>query len=60
MLDRDQANERVRLQNHDILGTPELAPYKLPPDLSDALVAPSNGDALGRVLLRDTQQSVRL
>jgi hypothetical protein len=42
------------------LGAPELAPCELLPDLADALVAPRHRDALGRVLRRDAQQSVRL
>ena len=59
-LDRDQADEPPRLENDDILGAPKLAPDELPPDLADALVAPSHRDALGRVLRRDAQQTVRL
>ena len=54
-LDRDQPDEPPRLENDDILGAPELAPYKLPSHLADVLLAPSHGDALGRVLRRDAQ-----
>ena len=59
-LDRNQPDEPPRLEHDHILSAPKLAPYKLRPDLADALVAPSHRDTPGRVLRRDAQQSVRL
>ncbi len=54
-LDRDQADEPPGLEHDHILGAAELAPRELLPQLSCALVAPGDGNAVGRILRRDAE-----